>query len=258
MSIMYGQTIYCEFNENHDIDSFTFVGSAGDTPIISATYLGTGFFQLGARFYGPSGALIDEDSPTSYAEIEVQLPEDGIYTLVVQRVTETESTIDYRIDIPCITGKCATKAAPDTLGYNAVDPCRIVDTRYGIGGYMSAGEVRHFHTYGDISEQNSAAGGAPPDYPQECPFALGEHAAVHLNVTIVPLGPDGQGGFVTLWPHGGVQPTSSWVNYKAGVQNIANAGTVKTHSSDGATADISVFASRNIDLVIDVMGYYTE
>jgi hypothetical protein len=44
----------------------------------------------------------------------------------------------------------------------------------------------------------------------------------------------------------------------AGNQNIANAGVVKTTVSNGANPDFSVYALRDIHLVIDVLGYFKD
>jgi hypothetical protein len=139
-----------------------------------------------------------------------------------------------------------------------VKPCRIIDTRYGVGGAFAAGETRHYRTYGNVSAQNQGAGGAPLDYPTQCPFDLGEQGAVQVNVTVVPQGGNGLGGFVTAWPHGSTRPSSSVVNFKDGVQNIANAAVVPTHESNAATPDISVFANQSVHVIIDVMGYFTR
>ena len=50
-------------------------------------------------------------------------------------------------------------------------------------------------------------------------------------------------------------PTASLVNYKAGVQNIANSGTVKTCFN--CTEDISVkLGVGYVNVVIDALGYY--
>jgi hypothetical protein len=78
---------------------------------------------------------------------------------------------------------------------------------------------------------------------------------VHINVVAVPV--SAQGNF-RFYPANIGPPTASLLNYKAGVQNIANAGSFKTFFS---------FFSREIEiqnrvgtahLVIDVMGYYYE
>ena len=90
------------------------------------------------------------------------------------------------------------------------------------------------------------------------PDLFGEPKAVHMNVTIVPDGSPGEPGYATLWPWGEEQPTASWINYMAGTQNIANAGTVKTTASSEADPDFSVYAAANIHVVIDVLGYFTN
>ena len=254
MLLEYGDSVACVFEESADVDVYRFVGSAGDQPFIQLSTTGSAAMIL----YDPQGVLLERTIRTDVTNISrVILENDGIHTIVVG-ASDRADNWEYTLELPCLSGKCAIVTPPDVLGYTAVEPCRIIDTRYAVGGTLSSGETRHFHTYGDVQDQNGAGRGAPPEYPAECPFVLGEHAAVHLNVTVVPRGPQEQGGYATLWPHGAPRPASSWLNYVAGVQNIANAGTVKTQSSDGATPDISVYSPRAVDLVIDVLGYYTE
>lgn len=75
---------------------------------------------------------------------------------------------------------------------------------------------------------------------------------------VVPQGPAGERGSATLWPWDTPLPSASWINYLAGAQNIANAGTVQTTATDATNPDISVRATRDIHLVIDVLGYYSR
>jgi len=74
--------------------------------------------------------------------------------------------------------------------------------------------------------------------------------AVHLNVTVVP-GP--YNGYIQVYPKNSPS-TSSTMNYKAGV-NLANAITVKTLFDIGS-ADITVDAIREVNVLADVQGYY--
>ncbi len=254
MLIEYSDTVLCVFEAPSDVDVFRFVGNAGDRPFIQL---------IGAyswlRLYDPLGALLAQAGWSSAPDItSVVLAEDGIYTVVAEAYVNTPVNTSYTLELPCLAGKCSVNPVPGLLGYTAVDPCRIVDTRYTLEGAVAAGQMRHFHSYGDVADQNQAVGSAPADYPAECPFALGEHAAAHLNVTVVPLGPAGEKGFASLWPWGESQPKASWINYAAGTQNIANAGIVKTTVSSGADPDFSVYASRNVHLIIDVMGYFSN
>ena len=257
MEIRYSDSITCVFDSPlRDTDTFFFLGSAGDLPFIATSSAMPHYLAL----YGPSGNSLYNGAPNarSHTLTKITLEEDGIHTLVIRSYFEVGTDAPYTLELPCVSGKCRDAISPDGLGFYAVTPCRIVDTRYGIGGMMVANSSRSFRSYGNVSSQNKAAGGAPLDYPDECPFPLGEHDAVLLNVTVVPMGSTGQGGFATVWPWNEQRPNSSWINYVAGVQNVANAGVVKTTASTGANPDFSVYVLRDVHLVIDVLGYYKD
>jgi hypothetical protein len=68
-----------------------------------------------------------------------------------------------------------------------------------------------------------------------------------LNATVVPSGPL---GFLTLWPHGAVQPPVSTLNAGDGAIT-SNMAIVPT--TDGS---ISAFASDPTHLVLDISGYF--
>ncbi len=254
-----GDNVYCKSDGSNEVDLFYFLGKIGDNVEI--------FLQDGGErgtyrpvLFDPGGVPVDDDC-CSNPILKKVLEKDGLYTLrVLQNDPPPPGTsIPYLIQFPCVQQDCQTEIPPDSLGYHAVDSCRIVDTRYGIGGSMSAGDVRHFRTYGDVSAQNSAAGGAPLDYPTQCPFALGEHAAVHLSITVTPLGPKGENGSIKVGPYGQSLPNFPWVYYKkSGAQKYINTGTVKVKSSTKSTPEISVSTTKDVHLQIDVLGYYTE
>ena len=252
MLLTYSDSVSCVFETASDIDVFRFQASAGDRPIIQLVSPGATI-----SLFGPQGALLDVTGFSATARIDsIILFETGVYTIVATASATADNWV-YTLELPCLSGQCSNAPLPVSLGYTAVASCRIVDTRFGIGGALSAGETRHFHVYGDISDQNKAGGGAPAGYPDECPFALGEPSAVHINLAVIPMGPAGEKGFATVWPWGQPQPTASFINYTAGAQNVANAATVAAAVSSGSDPDISVFALRNVHIVIDVMGYYT-
>ena len=73
-------------------------------------------------------------------------------------------------------------------------------------------------------------------------------AAYSLNVTVVP---DAQLGDLTIWPPGQTQPLVSTLNALTGAIT-ANAAIV----SAGSSGDISLYASNDTDIVIDVNGYF--
>ena len=139
--------------------------------------------------------------------------------------------------------------ADEDLVFTPVTPCRIVDTRKPgpVSGAFSPGERVEFYVYGttDISTQ----GGNPAG----CPAPRGEPSAVHINVTVVPQ--SGQGNF-GVFPADVNPPHASLLNYKTGVQNIANAATIKTFIQAGAEEIEVINRVGYAHLVIDVMGYY--
>ena len=134
------------------------------------------------------------------------------------------------------------------LTTDLVRPCRIVDTRVAGPGFFSPGQSRQYYVYGpfgDIGPQGGFSGG--------CPAPRGEPRGVILNVTAVPVG--GAGNF-RLYPTNVSAPNASFVNYRAGVQNVANGGTFETGPVVLGPREITVLNSFGFShLVIDVMGY---
>jgi hypothetical protein len=72
--------------------------------------------------------------------------------------------------------------------------------------------------------------------PAGCPAPQGEPRGVHLNLTVVPVGTQGN---VRVYPANVATPGASAVNFKLGT-NIANALTVQTFY-DLASEEIQVF-----------------
>ena len=124
-------------------------------------------------------------------------------------------------------------------GFVPITPFRLVDTRQTSGvAYgaprLSATETRTFRVY-------DANNGALP---------VGAVGAISLNVTAVsPSGP----GYLSVWPADAAQPTTSVLNYAAGAV-VPNAVTVRV-SSNGS---FSVYSPTATDVLVDVMGYYTQ
>ena len=134
------------------------------------------------------------------------------------------------------------------LGYTPVTPCRIVDTRIGGGGVFSPGQSREFFVYGP-SANIAPQGGDPAG----CPAPTGEPSAVHINVTAVPVSGGGNFG---VFPANESPPNASVTNYRAGVQNVANAATIKTYNGSSLKEIEVINKYGTAHLVIDVMGYY--
>ena len=131
--------------------------------------------------------------------------------------------------------------------YTPVTPCRIVDTRNAVGDFIP-GERREYYVYGtagDILPQGGNAAG--------CPSPQGEPRGVVLNITAV--GVSGNGNFVAF-PANVAPPAASLVNYKTGVQNIANTAPVKAYTLFGPKEVEFLNSFGTAHLVVDVMGYY--
>lgn len=161
--------------------------------------------------------------------------------LAARNATSVEELDSILLAAPAVVGDL-----DQDYSFTPVTPCRIVDTRL-VGGNFTPGEAREYYVYGltDVSNQ----GGNPAG----CPDPAGEPLGVALNVTAV--GVSGNGNFV-VYPANVTPPSASLVNYRTGVQNVANAASIKTYASIGPR-EIEVLNSfGSADLVIDVLGYY--
>jgi hypothetical protein len=123
------------------------------------------------------------------------------------------------------------------LAFYPLTPCRIADTRAGFGfsGYFGspsllAGAARSFPV------QQSAC-----DVPATA-------QAYSLNLTVVPPGPL---GYLSVWPTGSGAPSVSTLNAPDGIV-AANAAIIAA----GTNGAISLFASNETDVLIDIDGYY--
>lgn len=138
-----------------------------------------------------------------------------------------------------VNAKAVGEGARD-LVYTPIQPCRIVDTRLAIGP-LAAGVIRDYFaaltTYGGQGGDNRDCG------------VPGNAAAVQAN--LIAIGPD-NGGFLTVWPAGAGQPTASNLNYIATDSVRSNAATIPL----AASTLFSVFTSRPVNLVVDVVGYF--
>jgi hypothetical protein len=125
-------------------------------------------------------------------------------------------------------------AGTSTLAFYPLTPCRVADTRNAtsaLGGpYIRGGTGRAFAILSSFCS-------IPPTA-----------AAYSLNFTAVP---HGSLGYLTVWPTGQLQPLVSTLNALTG-GITANAAIVPA----GSGGKISVYASNDTDLVMDVNGYF--
>jgi hypothetical protein len=125
----------------------------------------------------------------------------------------------------------------DAAIFVAITTCRVFDTRDPVGPYggprLIANTTRNF----DIDSG-------------PCTGIPAGSAAFSMNFGSIL--PDGD-GFVTIWPAGAAQPTSSFMNTQVG-EVVANAAIVPA-SSGGS---ISIFPNTGMHMYGDINGYFMD
>ena len=124
------------------------------------------------------------------------------------------------------------------VGFVAMEPCRVFDTRNPVGPYggprLFANTIRNF----DINNSSCA------------PIPAGVEA---YSMNFGAILPDGANSFITIWPTGSAQPLASSINPIQGVV-VANAAIVPA----GTDGQISVFPNAGVHLYGDINGYFTD
>jgi hypothetical protein len=114
------------------------------------------------------------------------------------------------------------------LSLYTLPPCRVLDTRTPSGAPPFTGAI-------NVNVLGSGCGGT------------NAAQAYVFNATVVP---DGELGYLTLWPEGSAQPLASTLNAVNG--NItSNMAIVPTNNTE-----ISAFADGSTYLVLDLFGYF--
>lgn len=135
------------------------------------------------------------------------------------------------------------------LVYTPVTPCRILDTRTAFGGSgpIAAGGTKNFLIWG-VSSYAGQGGAA-----SNCGITAGSNtAAVAVNFTVVtPATP----GYITAFPFGTTRPTAATVNFNAGDVR-GNFSIAK--NSQGGSSDLSIYSTSNVEVVGDVVGYFSR
>ena len=118
--------------------------------------------------------------------------------------------------------------------FHPVDPTRILDTRSSLGGHLgkiSASDPFTLHVAGGVVPNNASS--------------------IAFNVTVT--GPTAN-SWLTIYPAGGVKPTTSNINYLAG-QTVANFSVVRL----GAPGWMSIApGAGSTHVIVDVFGYYSR
>jgi len=128
-----------------------------------------------------------------------------------------------------VTACCSSWAQP-ALDFHTLTPCRVVDTRPGAP--LGSSPLRIFPIAGVCSVPYTAR-------------------VVSANLTVV--GPTGS-GFVTLWPAGLPEPSTSTINFSSGMTRANNA-LLALDDFGRISAKAFLADSGSVQLIIDVTGY---
>ena len=130
-----------------------------------------------------------------------------------------------------------TQSAESGLGFFALTPCRIADTRTGTGfsgsfgpPYLTGGSTRSFPI--------PTSGCTVPSAAQ----------AYSLNITVIP---HGALSYLSAWPAGSPLPIAAILSSPSG-SIVGNAAIVP----GGTGGAINLYASNDTDVVIDINGYF--
>ena len=158
------------------------------------------------------------------------------------------------VDITVTTpgGTSATSAADEftyipPTAYTAVTPYRICDTR-GTDGLSGTDAQCAGHTLSAAGTLSIQVAGTNPTGTSSGGVPSSGVSAVVLNVTATG---EAAQGYLTVWPQGQSQPTTSNLNYPAS-KTVPNLVTVEL----GSTGGVSIYSLRSTDAVVDVEGYY--
>jgi hypothetical protein len=219
--------------------------------------------QTSRSFVIPDGACGIPSNAQAYSMNVAVVPQGGLGFLTVWPTGESQPRVatlnsDGRVKsnaaiIPAGTGGAVSVFATNTtdvifdingyflpaggtgLQFYPVTPCRLVDTRHAnapLGGPFIPGlNTRTF-----------------PLTSGSCGIPSGVQA-YSLNLAAVPR--NGTLSFLTAWAAGQAQPLAATLNAPTGTV-VSNAAIVPA----GTGGSISVFATQDTDLVIDVNGYF--
>ncbi len=216
-------------------DSFGFFDDGGTFTSIEAP----GTYQTFALGLNNLGVVVGYGSPTDGNSAVSFLWQAGQFTLIYPgdsnpmpyAINNNGQIVGQYAPSGVHHGFLGTPTSSPALQFVPVIPCRLIDTRH-TGGAIQGSTSRSFAI--------TQLGGC--DIPSAA-------AAYSLNVTAVPHGPL---GYLTIWPAGESQPTTSLLNSTDG-RIKADAAIVPAGTSDA----VSVFVSNTSDVLLDINGYFT-
>lgn len=248
MLVIYSDTVLCVFETSSDVDVFRFDARVGDRPFIQVVSP-----VASISLYDPNGTLLASTGFAGTVDIDhIIVAEDGIHTIVVEAHPNADNW-DYTLELPCLAGRCADSIPLASLGYHAVTPCRIIDTRFdNLGGAwgVPSGQDRAYKVTPGNADYTNYGGN-----PQGCGIPSGA-ASIYVNFTAV--GPQHQGYLRSwAWPMG--EPGATVFAWSPGF-GATNALPIPMCQEANCTEDINVkiYSQAPVDLVVDVLGYFIE
>ncbi|MGA3212495.1 MAG: Ig-like domain-containing protein [Terriglobales bacterium] len=199
------------------------------TPAGPPTPTGTvGFTSNGATITGCSAVVLSSSRSAACTTATLPLGTDAITATYSGDSSYSGSSGTFsQLENPVAT----------PVQFVPMTPCRVVDTRGASGNFggpaITGGTFRSF---------------AIPSGP--CSGIPAGAAAYSLNVTVVPPA-GGTLSYLTMWPTGEGQPTSSTLNSLDG-RIKADAAIV----SAGSSGAVSVYASNTTNVLLDINGYF--
>jgi len=160
----------------------------------------------------------------------------GVYigNIVITSPGATNSPLLLKVTLTVTANSPPVFTGP--MHFAAITPCRVADTRNANGPFGGP----------SIAGQTSRAF-VIPNSPCGIPATAGAYS---LNVAVVPKKTL---GYVTVWPAGQNQPTVATLTSLDG-QVRSNAAIVAA----GANGAISVFATDDTDVILDINGYFNS
>ena len=212
------------------------------TPTVGSTVGGTTVTITGSGF--SSGATVDFGTVAGTSVTDVSST-----SITVVSPAEVTGTVNVTVTVNSRTsGTVSGDQFTYEAAYTALTPTRICDTRSAIGG---TGDVAS-----GVSGQ-CANSGTPLSASSPLDVTVAGIAgvpttgvsAVVLNVTAVN---QATAGFVTVYPAGASQPSTSNLNFKMSdaVANLVEVGV-------GSNGQVAISSDTTTDIVVDVEGYYS-
>jgi hypothetical protein len=184
----------------------------------------------------------------------------------------TQAFVNARFNMvgDAFVGKTTRKLGTATTDqvFLPIAPCRIVDTRNGIGP-ISAGTSRNFLIYQTTNAVSwSTQGGVGGAAVTSCPGTvmasgggtLGTVTPSAVLATVTVVNASAAGNFL-IWSGVGAPPTSSALNWTAAGEVLANTTVIPVGPRSGGALDFGVFYNGPTgfaDVVVDVVGYFVE